>query len=382
MTEVKERARGLAVAFAVFSAQKAVFLLLLVVVVAHGHTCCASPSLVQDLTRWDGGWYLGVLRHGYSFPHTGLSNLAFFPLLPLAGRAVAATGIDPRTALLLVGLLGTALAVWGVHAVGKEVAGPRVAFFLVTLWAVAPRSLVEVMGYTEGAYTAAVAGALVLALRGRWVAAGALAAVAALLRPSVIVLLATFGLVLLASMWAHVRRRPTRADWLPSPRAGLIGLALPVAALGLVLVHVAVRTGDPLGYLRVQERWGASGGGLVGTWDRLSGLSAATADAYGVRYTLLISLSLLLYAGLLAWMLWRREHPLLVLYVGLMLLLVLVNGPFHSKARWLVPAFPAFLPAARLLARVPTPVAAGVLVVLTGLSAWWNLDVLVNAYSP
>ena len=381
MPEARERASGLAPAFFVFAAQKVAFLLLLLVVIARDHACCASTSLVRDLTKWDGEWYLGILRNGYTAPRTGLSDLAFFPLLPLAGRTVAAVGVDPRLALVLVGLLGTALAVWGVHAVGREVAGPRVAFFLVVLWAVAPRSVVQVMGYTEGAYTAAVAACLLLTLRGRHLAAGALAAVAALLRPSVIALLATLGLVLLVAVVTRLRRR-TPPAWMPAPAEGVAGLALPVAALGLVIGHVALRTGDPLGYLQVQERWGISGGGVAGTWAKVSGLGAATADAYGVRYTLLVTLSLLLYAALLAWMLWRREHPLLVVYVGLMLLLVLFSGAFHVKARWLVPAFPAFLPPARALAAAPPWVAAAVLLVLTGLSAWWNVDVLVNAYSP
>ncbi len=381
MAEAPDRTHGLGPAFLVFAAQKVALVLLLLVVVARDRACCASTSLLRDLTKWDGEWYLGILRHGYTAPRTGLSDLAFFPLLPLAGRGVAAVGVEPRAALLLVGLLGTALAVWAVHAVGREVAGPRVAFFLVALWSVAPRSLVQVMGYTEGAYTGAVAAALLLALRGRWMAAGALAAVAALLRPSVIVLLATFGVVLLVAIVARVRRR-TPASWLPTPVAGTLGLALPSAALGLVLAHVALRTGDPLGYVRVQERWGVSGGGPAGTWAKVTGLRAATADAYGVRYILLVTLALLLYAALLGWMLWRREHPLLVLYVGLMLLLVLVDGPFHNKARWLVPAFPAFLPPARALARARPWVAAVVLLGLTGLSAWWNVDVLVNAYSP
>lgn len=53
-----------------------------------------------------------------------------------------------------------------------------------------------------------------------------------------------------------------------------------------------------------------------------------------------------------------------------------------DRAHGLLPAFPAFLPPARALARARPWVAAVVLLALTGLSAWWNVDVLVNAYSP
>jgi hypothetical protein len=374
-------ARGLLVALLVFAAQKAVFLVLTWVASTRSPGCCLSTSMARNLTRWDGGWYHQVLQDGYSLPDRGFSNLAFFPLLPWTSRLLSEIGVDPRVALVVVAMAGTVAAVAGIHAVGREVAGPRVALLLVALWAVAPRSLVQVMGYTEGPYTAAAAWTLYLCLRGRWVGAGLVAGIAALLRPSVVVLVATLAGCLLTVLVVRARHRPA-PSWLPGPWQGAVAVSVPSLALLAVMAHVAAHTRTPLGYLEVQERWQVGNGGILGTLRDVVDVRGALADADAVRYQLLVTLSLLLYVGLLVWMVVLREHRVLVLYVALSVLLVVVVGPFHSKARLLLPAFPAFLPLARLLARAPGWVAVLVVVGLTGVSSWWDLDVVSHLASP
>ena len=45
---------------------------------------------VATWVRWDAWWYLNVVERGYWFDPQGKSNVAFFPLFPVAIKAVTA----------------------------------------------------------------------------------------------------------------------------------------------------------------------------------------------------------------------------------------------------------------------------------------------------
>lgn len=65
--------------------------------------------------QWDGQWYLEIAAKGCSYDPRRASRVAFFPLYPLLGKAVAAiTGLETGWALVLVShlaLLG-AFVLW------------------------------------------------------------------------------------------------------------------------------------------------------------------------------------------------------------------------------------------------------------------------------
>lgn len=54
-------------------------------------TVTGRTHLLWDaLARYDSGWYVGIARDGYAYVEGGRSNLAFFPLYPIAMRYVGA----------------------------------------------------------------------------------------------------------------------------------------------------------------------------------------------------------------------------------------------------------------------------------------------------
>ena len=70
-------------------------------------------SVVFDLTRWDGAWFLRAVQSGYpshlpmTHGHVAANPIAFFPLFPLVVRAGVAAGLDPGVAaLVLSGVTG------------------------------------------------------------------------------------------------------------------------------------------------------------------------------------------------------------------------------------------------------------------------------------
>jgi hypothetical protein len=343
------------------------------------------PLAPGPTARWDSLWYTRVADLGYGYevrlPNGDIhSNLAFFPLLPWLERLGAAvTPLSSADAGFVVSVLASLAAAWGIFAVAEHVYGRRAGVCAVLLWAVLPVGIVQSMAYSESLFTALAAWSLYTVLTGRWVTAGALAALAGLTRP--------VGLAVAAALWtaavlAFVRDRPGAApDGVRPPEHTLgdgarrvLGMLLaPLGAAGYVL-WVGHRTGKgPLGYLDVQAGWrnGFDGG-------------AAFARFVAARFTsfpsALAGVGLIAGVVLLVWLYVvcvRQRQPLpLLVYAGVVTVLALcASSYFGSKPRLLMPAFPLLLPLALALARLRTSrsalVVGGVAAVSAAYGAFW-----------
>lgn len=365
---MRSRARGAVAAVLLVLAVRLLGLLVLVVAAAG-----EGRSAHARLVRWDAQWYAGIARSGYG--HTVLhpdgrllSDYAFFPLLPLLERGVAAlTGLAYVDAGLVVTWSATALAAWGIHAVGEHLHGVRVGVLLAVLWAALPVGIVTSMAYSEAVFTALAAWAVHASITRRWWLAGVLAAGAGLTRPVGVAVVA--AVVVTAALHA-VRRREAK------PLAGVV-----IAPLGLLgyLAWVAVRTGAPSGYFRVADGWGNGfdGGRAFVAWvgDHL---------ATGVRWQgVLLVVAVLVLAGLFALAV-RDGQPLpLLVFTGVLLVLALTtSGYFGSKPRYLLPAFPLLLPLALRLSRVRGSAVVAALGVLTAGSAAYGAVWLLGPGPP
>ncbi|MFB0615327.1 mannosyltransferase family protein [Streptomyces sp. AGS-58] len=369
--------------------------------------------------RWDSLWYTRVAEGGYGYevrlPNGDVhSSLAFFPLLPWLERLLHTVApLSYADAGFVVSLLASLAAAAGIFAVADRVYGPRAGVCAVLLWAVLPVGAVQWMAYSESLFTALAAWALYAVLTGRWLTAGALAALAGLTRP--------VGLAVVAAVWvagvvSFVRARGTmRAPGAPSvPRApartpggpaashapaltpgapmdtrapapvpdppgapptsrapawrrALGMLIAPLGAAGYVL-WVGRRTGHgPLGYLDVQAGWrnGFDGGYAFARF---------VADKFTSFPSALAGLALITGVALLIWLyvtgVHRRQPVELLVYTGTVLALALcASSYFGSKPRLLMPAFPVLLPLACALARLRTSRAALVAAGLAGAAA-------------
>ncbi|WP_148279487.1 hypothetical protein [Acidipropionibacterium acidipropionici] len=335
-------------------------------------------SLPDDLMKWDGRWYLRVVKGGYHLPAPGSweSDMAFFPGLPAVGRLLARCGLDPSWATLLAAWIGFACAAAVIVLVGREVGGDRVGALLVLLWGVAPMSFVQVLGYSEGWFIALVGLGLLMGLRRQWIRAGLAICVAGVFRPAVVPMGVLLALAWVAA-WPVFRRGVDAAE----RRRRFIGAALtPWGMLGFVAL-VGARNGRWDGYFMIQKAWGTRLG-WPGEVFRLAAKYWPVAP-YNWRYFGLVIAAVILYLILLMVMIATREKPLLRAQVALVLALtVFTEGFFRSKARFLLPAFPAFLPVARLLAKAPTWVQVVVMAVLTAASTWWGVYMVGSRYSP
>ncbi len=300
---------------------------------------------------WDSGWYVDLAVNGYQrlAGADGQANWAFFPAFPfLAGGLARLTGLTPFQAMIAISNLAFLAALLLIHRLARAEFNRRSADLAVVLLCVAPGSYIFSAAYTEALFMACVAGALLLMRSRRWMAAGIVAAGAALTRNLGVGLLLPYGWTvmerLLAARGASApeTNRPGPAEWI---RIGLGGLA-PLAAVAGFMLYLRARTGDALAFLHVQKAWNRN----------LDLPFSATIRGLlhpgGVHDADLLSLSAACLAiGLLAALATMRRWTLLAL--GLFLTLVPLATGLASFGRYMLVIVPLWLALAKLLADRP-----------------------------
>ncbi|MFI8255346.1 hypothetical protein [Streptomyces filamentosus] len=321
--------------------------------------------------RWDSVWYARIAEHGYGYqvtlPNGDVhSDLAFFPLLPALERALSAVSpLDAAGAGLLVSWAASLAAAWGIFRCGEHVVSARAGVVLAVLWGAYPTAFVQSMAYTETLFTASAAWSLYAVLRGRWVLAGLLCALAGLTRPTAAALIAALGITAAVTL-VRERRLPARTV------AGV--LLAPLGWLGYV-TYVGVREGRWSAYFDVQAAWGNSIDGGVALARFVLGLPRPAGLGLGAALALLAWLVALCVRQ-------RQPLPLLVYTVGVVLLSLVGAAYFGSRPRLMMPAFGLLLPPAAALARLRARAAAPVLAGLATASAAYGAFTLLGSGPP
>nr|WP_254705984.1 hypothetical protein [Streptomyces vilmorinianum] len=311
-------------------------------------------------TSWDSRWYLAIADHGYE-PEPGEPGghriMAFFPLYPALVKAFAAVTPGSRASVgLVLAVLCSLAAAWGVFAVGDRLYGRRAGTVLAVLWGALPVAAVQWMGYTESLFTALAAWALYAALDGRWAWAASLAVAAGLTRPTGVAVAAAVSVAGLLA--ARRGSRPALAA----------ALAAPLGWLGYV-GWVGLRLGRWDGYFAVQKAWSNEWDGGAVTLRRLRAHLVYAQDPQ--LFLVVVSLVLIAAAALFPLCVADRQPLPLLVFAGVLLLVVLGSGGvYFPRARFLLPAFPLLLPPALAICRARRHVAALVLAGAALSSAW------------
>jgi hypothetical protein len=270
--------------------------------------------LAAPAARWDAAWYLVIAHYGYrpelsAYPGIA-ARTAFFPLYPLAIRAIATIGVPPVIAGVLLSLVALALALYGIHrlatleagrllggrvgagaaANAREVAaaerGREVARLAVFATALAPMAFFFSAVYSESLYLALSVGVFWCARQGRWAWVGALGALAGATRSAGLVLIVPVAILYLYGP------REDRAPDFPPRRWRLAGIRYRVRGealwlfalpLGLVayLAYLALAGGSASEPFHAQQVWDRQfAGPYVAVWD------AARAAFEGARQLL------------------------------------------------------------------------------------------------
>ncbi|PZH21021.1 hypothetical protein C1I97_00425 [Streptomyces sp. NTH33] len=317
------------------------------------------------LATWDGWWYLQVAEKGY---HPGplqpldggglftvqQNSVAFFPLYPGLIRGVSeVTSLGLFGSALLVSVLASFVAAAGIYAVVSTLAGVRAGTVAAGLWAVAPGAGVEWAVYSESLFVAIAAWTCYCVMKHQWVAAGFLAFLAGLSRPTSATLIGAVGLAALVT----VARRGSRQEH------GVAGpvYAMVAAPLGLIvyIAWVGLNSNDLTAYFTLQREgwahyfdWGAH------TLAVLRNTAVGHGD-YLFRFAVpdLLAVQLVIALPFLIALMLRRKPPLvLVAYTLASIVTVLgTQQIFGNTSRYLLPVFPLLLAPAAALSRLKWP---------------------------
>jgi mannosyltransferase PIG-V len=281
------------------------------------------------LEAWDGVWYQRIAEHGYLLLPGQQSDPAFFPLYPLLLKSADALGISIGAAGVILSNIFFLAALLAFDSLGNELFSSQLARRATLLLAVFPTSYVCSMVYPESLVLLAFALAGLFAVRGRWLACGGAAAVAALARPE--------GLLLAFPIAACVFAR--RRELSPTERGrGLAAvLAAPAAAISFPL-YLGWALHAPLAWTSAQHAWGRS--------FRLDGLFIAVRNAWAdigrqgwtSRDVVFCLLTLALLGAA-----WRAGAPRGWIALGVLIVLLPVGSTsFASDARFAFLALPAY----------------------------------------
>jgi len=228
------------------------------------------------------------------------------------------------------------------------------------------------MLYAEALFCALAVWALIALVDRRWLTAAGLTIAAGTVRSTAVALVAAVVVAAGAALIEAARaRRPIAGWWRPLAAA----LLAPLGLLGF-LAYVAARTGRLDGWFWIENHtfhmrldWGTS---------TLQELRRIFLDAGGVP-GLLVALAIVAGTLLMLWSLTERIPPCLHVYTVLVVVMALMSSAnwIGSKPRFILPAFLLALPVARLLAPLRTSVLVPLIAVLTALSTWFGLYLIV-----
>ena len=346
------------------SAPKSIALLVLVAVVVctaaaaagarrlHHKSPAAQALGVSDYVSmgwvgWDSGWYKQIAEQGYTYTPGQQSPVAFFPLYPLAIRAVMALGASVYGAGIFITLLCGPLAVVLFTLWARTRVDERTALQAGMLLALYPFSfyLYGVM-YSDALFVLLVVSAFLLLEKGHLVPAVLLGAIATAARPVAPALV--LGLLVRRLEWKRERgERWNVWDFLPV----LSGLGF-----GLYLLYLRQQFGEPFAFVETQGSpgWDQAPGWrtwLKLYWFEVVFFSDNSAEVI-IRY--LVQAGLTLVALGMVWPTARRlGWGYAVFTLAILGLPALGTKDFMGMARYLISAFPLFLTLALLLRERP-----------------------------
>jgi hypothetical protein len=325
-------------------------------------------NAVTGTERQDAAQFLAIASRGYGRDD---GTVAFFPLYPLAVRAVAwLPGVGPLGAALLVSnaaFLAALILLYGLTRLefgGSTSMARRSVLFL----AIFPTAFFFLAPYTESSFLLLSLAAFWFARRDRWAWAAVMAALAAATR-SVGILLAPALAVEAVHQWrAHGRALFPR---LAAAAATAVG---PLAFFG----YLGARFGNFWASTDAEKAWDRT---FLPAWTTVTdAVRMATQDfSYWMVDVLVVGVVIVaVVAGI------RRLRPSYLLYAALSLLIELSvpfsSRPLLSMPRFVAVIFPAFwvIAAAVERRRIPESLVTGVFAASYGILAllfmnWWHI---------
>jgi hypothetical protein len=225
--------------------------------------------LLDGLTRWDGGYYLSIVTHGYTMAKgtaPGFTNVVFFPAYPLVVKVVTLLIRHVALAGVLVSNGALLLALAYLYALARREFDAGTAARAVLYLAAAPAAIFCAAVYSESLFVLAVSATFYYAGTRRWGRAALAGAAGAATRNTGVFLALVIALEGLHQQGVRFRPPAWRTGAVlrhlkeQMPRMGASWRSLAAAAcvpVGLLafMAYLAHDVGDPLAFVHGQRAW-------------------------------------------------------------------------------------------------------------------------------
>jgi len=292
-----------------------------------------NAGLLDVWTRWDGVHYLAIAREGYRG-----SNLAFFPLYPVAIRLVQGAVGNPILAAVAISNLSLLIGLEYVRRLIAErfddAVAARTLMYLVSF----PTAIFFSAAYSESLFFALSAATFFYLRRSNWLLAGCLGGLTALTRGEGVLLLVPYAI----EADAHRRLLGRAGGSLDILRgAPAIGAAMIVFGLLTFMVLSALLSGDPLHFVHVQAHWNRHPAwpwaSISRNWHEVvTSRDQATVIVQAIELAFAALAIALFVAGI------RLLPRSMSAYTALSLLMPLFSGSLMSTQRFVLVLFPLF----------------------------------------
>jgi len=310
-----------------------------------------TPWYLSMWYQWDANWYMSIIVDGYQWIPGDQSNVAFFPLYPMAARG--AGWLLGGNYLLGGLLLSSAFMVGGMaflYRLVQDEYGDDMARRSVWLLAIFPTSVFFTTLYTESLFLMASVAAFYFARRGSWALAGVWGLLAALTR-------VTGMLLLLPLAWEYLAQKGFS---LKKVRPAVLWLTLVPVGLFLYMGYLYIDFSEPLAFAETQAAgwghefklpWGSFGHDISFLLDQSELWVIYELAATALLITLIV-------AGI------RKLPGSYTFYMVMSLLLPLTGGTTKSMSRYLLVVFPLFILMAQFSKRRPVLIAVSAVSIL------------------
>lgn len=299
------------------------------------------PWFLSMWYHWDANWYMSIAVDGYHWLPGDQSNVAFFPLYPLAVRAL---GVVSGGRYLLAGLALSALFMCGgilfMYRLIRDEFGAEIAGRGVFLMAIFPTSVFFTAMYSESLFLMTSVATFYYARKGRWAHAGCWGLLASMTRITGLWLLLPLAWELLSQNGFSLKKLAP----------GAACLLLVPGGVGLYVLFLYLKFDRPFAFAETQvSGWGHELTTIWGAVARDLGYLTQNGE-YWVVYELLASafLAACILLGL------RRLRGSYNIYMLVSLLAPVLSGTTRSMSRYILVVFPVFILMAQLTKKPAT----------------------------
>ncbi len=210
-----------------------------------------SASLSKLFFRWDSGWYIGIMKYGYSFAPGRESSVAFFPLYPMLVKIFSFNLFNPVIIGYLISNIALFLAVLYLYKlVYLETKEHKTSFKSVFYLLIFPTSFFFSIFYTEGLFLFLAISCFYYARKKQWLTASILGLFLSMTR--------VIGVLIFIPMlveYFDINFKSWKMD-IKKIRGDILYLLLVPLGLLFYMFFLYIKFGKPFAFLDAQLAWG------------------------------------------------------------------------------------------------------------------------------